>query len=383
MFYTPSVRALPPSLTRAIENKGIDLTVLVVRLGAMGDVLRTIPAVRLLRRAIPRARIFWAVEERWETLLRNHRDLNGLLPLQRRRWDGLLRAPAQWLRLIGEITDFRQNLRDLSPEVAIDFHGNLRSGIVCLSSGAQVRLGYEGHQQKEGNRFFMTHRLPSGDRRTPRMDRNLALVGQLGIEYRLPPNAALPLVESGAEAAAEAIDLLPDPLAPFAVIAPGASPQQAYKKPPAELLAAACHQLHERKIACLVVYGPGEEADARRVVAVAAGSATLAPPTKLSTLAALLSRARIFVGGDSGPLHMACAVSCPVVGIYGPTDPVVNQPWGVPFRTVFPPRRAYTGIKRLDRGSGGFAGLNPDHVRAAVAELSELPRDDPTHSMHE
>lgn len=372
MVYTPAVRALPLSLRRSIESDGTDLTVLVVRLGAMGDILRTIPAVRLLRRALPRSKIFWAAKKQWEMLLNNHSDI-----------DGVVRTPTQWPGLVGEIASFRKELRDLSPGLAIDFHGNLRSGIACLLSGAPVRVGYEGHQQKEGNRLFMTHRLPSGDRRTPRMERNLALVARLGVDLLSPPSADLPLVAAGAEAAGTITGKLPDPAAPFAVISPGASPKQIYKRPPAELLVAACRTLHDCGISPVVVYGPGERADARAVVAAAEGIAILAPPTDLSALAALLGRARIFVGGDSGPLHMACAAGCPVVGIYGPTDPVVNQPWGVPFRTVCPPGRTYTGIKRLDRNAGGFAGLEPGHVGAAVAELVELTRDDPTDPVHQ
>jgi hypothetical protein len=65
------------------------------------------------------------------------------------------------------------------------------------------------------------------------------------------------------------------------------------------------------------------------------------------------------------------------VGIYGPTDPRVNRPWGVPHRTVAPPERAYTGIKRIDRRSGGFAGLGEEPVRRAIAELLRKEGADP------
>jgi heptosyltransferase-1 len=98
-------------------------------------------------------------------------------------------------------------------------------------------------------------------------------------------------------------------------------------------------------------------------------AAVLAPPTDLAVLAALIERARLFVGGDSGPLHLACALGCPVVAIYGPTDPRVNRPWGVPSRVVHPPERRYSGIKRIDRVSGGFEGLDPARVEVAVQEL--------------
>ena len=119
----------------------------------------------------------------------------------------------------------------------------------------------------------------------------------------------------------------------------------------------------------MFVWGPGEESDARRVVELARNESTLAPPTDLRALAALLAKARLFVGGDSGPLHLACAVGCPVIGLYGSTDPVVNGPWGVPSRSLSPPSRLYTGIKRHDRRAGGFAGLDPGQVEFAVDEL--------------
>ncbi len=70
-------------------------------------------------------------------------------------------------------------------------------------------------------------------------------------------------------------------------------------------------------------------------------------------------------------MHLACAVGCPVLGLYGSTDPRVNGPWGVTSRVVFPPDRVYTGIKRKDRAGGGFSGLMPAHVEATVNELLE------------
>jgi len=104
------------------------------------------------------------------------------------------------------------------------------------------------------------------------------------------------------------------------------------------------------------------------VVDRAKGHATLAPPTDLPTLAALTRKARLFIGGDSGPLHLACAVGCQVLGVYGPTDPRVNRPWGVPFRTVFPDGRNYTGIKATDRAQG-FDGLSQDALLRALEDL--------------
>jgi ADP-heptose:LPS heptosyltransferase len=246
----------------------------------------------------------------------------------------------------------------------LDFHGDLRSGVTGLVAGAPVRLGYSGHQQKEGNFLFTTHRVRAGDRRTHRVERNLDLVRAL----ELPDG---PVPDGGLALAAEAIDAaraVAGASEPYAVIAAGVSRRQRYKRPPPVLLAAAAAALAERGVTPLVVWGPGEREDAEEVATRAVGGARLAPPTDLPVLAALLRRARVYVGGDTGPLHLACAVGCPTLGLYGPTDPVVNGPWRVPGIALSPPGRHYTGVKGRDR-RGGFDGLTAELVRGAVEEL--------------
>lgn len=204
------------------------------------------------------------------------------------------------------------------------------------------------------------------------MERNLDVLRLLGLPVEPLPGAALPMVAAGGPAAERIAAGLDCGREGFALISPGASARQAYKKPPAELLVAACERLRAREVRPLVVHGPGELEQAR-AVARRAPAAVVAPPTDLPTLSGLAHRARLFVGGDSGPLHLACAAGCPVVGLYGPTDPQVNQPWGVPFRAVHPPGRRYTGIKRIDRRSGGFAGITANQVEAAIDELLGRP----------
>jgi ADP-heptose:LPS heptosyltransferase len=361
------VRRLPRRVTEALASSGADLTILVIRLGALGDVLRTLLPVRLLRRALPRARIHWVVDARWRSVLEGHPDLDGVVAMPRAEWRALARQVTGWPGLLRAVGTWRRRLVALAPGLALDFHGNLRSGLASFLSSAPVRLGYSGHQQKEGNRWFNTHHCPSGDRRTPRLERNLDLLRALGLATAPLPDSGLRLVAQGEAAALEVLDRIGSGPR-FAVLSPGVSPRQAYKKPPPALLAAAASRLARNDVHSIVVWGPGEEADAERVVALARGDAVLAPPTDLAALAALLARARLFVGGDSGPLHLACAVGCPVLGLYGPTDPEVNRPWGVPHRALSPPGRTYTGIKRLDRRAG-FEGLSADPVIEAVDEL--------------
>jgi ADP-heptose:LPS heptosyltransferase len=365
------VRPLPEHLTRRLSEHGEGLTVLALRMGAFGDVLRTLPAVRLFRFALPDARVYWVVDDRWSEVLAEHPDLDGCFVVPRREWSRLTRSPLRWPSLLRSITRFRREMRAVSPDLVLDFHGNLRSGVLGWLTGAHVRLGYSGPQQKEGNRLFTTHRIAAGPQRMPRMERNLALVGVLGVPVEPLPGGGLPF---SVPCVLEGRDLVAGLIGRgrrYAVIVPGASVKQAYKKPPAPLLAAAARELRSREIHPLVFHGPGEEGDARAVVEASDGAALLAPPTSLEQLAAAVRRAKLLVAGDTGPLHLACAVGCPVVAIYGPTDPQVNAPWGVPHAALSPPGRSYTGVKRLDREAGGFDGITAESVAGAVRDVLE------------
>lgn len=359
-------------MTTVSKNGGIPAgirNVLVIRLGAMGDILRTLPAVRLLRRKMPEASIFWACDDRWSQVLEGHPDLNGLLPLPRRRLDASRSSPSGWLRAAGLVREYRRSMRSVGFDLALDFHGNLRSGLVGVFSGAGIRIGYEGHQQKEGNRWFTTLRVDPGLRRDSRMTRNLKLLAPLGVDPGSIPDGGLPVLPELDTEAAELVRKVLGTVGRYAVISPGVSLSQAYKKPPPELLAAAATRLRRSGIGVLVTHGPGEIRDAENVAALASGAAVVAPPTSLPLLFHLIRNACAFVGGDTGPLHIACAVGTPVLGLYGPTDPAVNAPWNVPNETVFPRDRTYTGIKKIDRAAGGFDGMTGTMVMDALDRL--------------
>jgi len=360
---------LPAPLRDAMAAGGSGISVLVLRLGAMGDIVRTMPAVRLVRRALPQAAIHWAAWAPWTVLLRDHPALDSAIALPRAELSRMAGSPASWPALVSATRGLARELRSRHPGVVLDFHGDLRTGLLGRLSGAGVRVGYEGHQQKEGNRLFTTHRVPAGERRRSRIERNLDLVRALGLPVDALPDAGIAIgaaERSEAQAIAAAAGAAGRS---YAVLNPGASRKQAFKRPPARLFAAAASALTEQGVVPIVVCGPGEEPDADRVIEAANGAVRRAPPTSLKGLAALLRNARLFVGGDSGPLHLACGVGCPVVGLYGPTDPVVNTPWNVPFVALADPQNRYSGIKSEDRSACGFDGLTAEAVGGAVREL--------------
>ncbi len=359
----------PDALIERLRSEGEGLAILVVRLGAFGDILRTLPPVRLIRFALPDARLHWVCDDRWARFLERHPDLDEVVAVPRAEIRDALRAPWRWPRAAAALGRLRERLRRTRYDLALDFHGNLRSGAVARLSGAAVRLGYAGAQQKEGNRLFTTHRVDGGPRRSPRMERNLALVRALGLHDAPLPDAGLAEDERAADAARRIAGAHRGRSSGYAVLNPGASAAQAYKRPPAALFAAAARALRSSGVRSLVVWGPGEEDAAEAVVRAAPEAAVRAPATDLDVLAALLRRARLTVTGDTGPLHLACATGCPVVAIYGPTDPVVNAPWRVPSVSIAPPGRTYSGVKRRDRDAGGFEGITEQAVAEACARL--------------
>jgi len=185
--YTDAVRRLPPFILERLADGGRDLSVLVLRFGALGDIFRTLPAVRLVRSALPHARVTWAVDRRWRIALEGHPDLDEILDLPRFRRDEPPTGPVAWVGF------WRSELRRVRANLVLDFHGNLRSGVAGRLSSAPVRIGHDGHQQKEGNRFFTTHRVEAGPRRVSRVQRNLALLKALGIPCEPLPDAGLVL----------------------------------------------------------------------------------------------------------------------------------------------------------------------------------------------
>jgi heptosyltransferase-1 len=363
------VGTVSKEILEQFRNGGTGLRILVIRLGAMGDILRTLPAVRAIKKVAPDIAIWWACDDRWSQVLEHHPDLDGILPLPRKKMDRERGGVFGWLRVARSTRDYRSLLRRNQFTLSMDFHGNLRSGLVGILAGAPLRIGYAGHQQKEGNHLLTNCHVPSGERRVSRMVRNLSLISQVGIQGRTQLDAGLPVLPGPDREAEKIVASLLTAGPPYVLISPGVSAAQAYKKPPAELLAAAAIALQRRGIGVLVTWGPGEKPDAEKVAELSGHAAIVVPQVDLPVLFHLIRRAILFIGGDTGPLHVACAVGTPVLGIYGPTDPVVNAPWTEINETVFPPAREYTGIKKIDRDAGGFEGLSVQQVQDALSRL--------------
>jgi len=282
--------------------------ILLVRLGALGDVVHAIPVAAALRRAFPGARIDWLVSAK-------HREILDLVPVIDRRL-----VMTDWLGAIGELRRSRY-------DVAIDLQGLIKSALLARLSGAPRVLGFSASYAREGlARLFYTDVFDPGrgglyDPRETRhvVELNLGVLALVGITSA---RAEFP-IEAPPSAAARTI--VEQTGGRYALLNPGAAWPN--KRWPPDRLAAVARELRDRHgLTSVVLWGPGEEALADAVVAEARGAAVLSPKTTIADLVALSRGAALMVSGDTGPTHIATAVGTPIVGLYGPTRPARNGP---------------------------------------------------------
>ena len=287
--------------------------ILIVRLSAIGDVVHGLPVLNAIRERFPQAMLAWVVEEPAAGLLRGHQALDEVVTLAK----GWFKSP----RIAWQL---RRRLCALEPDISIDLQGLTKSAVAGWLSGARRRIGFGDRNSRELSKWFYTERVEATSRH--RIDCYLELLRPLGIE--------------SPEVRFEIPDHRPDRIAAkemvrragcqdgFCVINPGARwPSKRW--PPVRYAAVACHLDEDWGLPSMVVWA-GEEgrAWAEQIVAGSQGHARLAPAMSLAKLAALSRRARLYVGSDSGPLHLAAAVGAPCVGLYGPWPAERHGPYG-------------------------------------------------------
>jgi heptosyltransferase-1 len=287
------------------------MNILIVRLGALGDIVHAVPAAAALRHAFPDARIDWLVEAR-------HRAMVDLV-------SGIDRAVVLERASIAAWIDVARRMREVRYDVAIDFQGLMKSAVLARASGARRVIGLSiWHLREKGARPFYseTYRHTLAEPADHIVRRNLALLRSVGVNDL---TIRFPL----ADIRSPALDEIHAALGgehPFALINPGAAwPNKRW--PPERFGDVAAFLRDIRGLPSFVLWGPGEEGLAGAVVETSNGAARAAPPTRLADLVALSRAASLMVSGDTGPLHIAAAVGTPTVSLFGPTDPQRNGPW--------------------------------------------------------
>jgi lipopolysaccharide heptosyltransferase I len=298
---------------------------LIVRLGALGDIVHAIPVAAAIRRSVPAARIDWLVSAK-------HREILDLVPVIDRRLvindRGGAEGGSSFLSAIRE-------LRSARYDVALDLQGLIKSAILARCSGAPRVIGFSSSYVRERlARPFYTeaHDPGRGGIYDPRETRhvveiNLGLLERIGLTVARP-EFPIDRVESNA-----ARQVAAQTGGRYAIVNPGAA--WLNKRWPAARFASLARELRNRHgLASAVVWGPGEQSLAEAVVSSADGAAVLSPKTTVADLVALARGSAVMVSGDTGPLHVAAALGVPVVGIYGPTRPSRNGPLAAADVTV-------------------------------------------------
>lgn len=330
------------------------MNILIVRLGALGDVVHAIPAAAALRAAFPDARLDWLVEAK-------HREILALVTVLDRVIAVRRASLAGWSEAIRE-------LRQTPYDVALDLQGLMKSAVLARASGAARVIGFSiWHLREKAARPFYSQ-TGSDQVGVHVIQKNLRLLETIGVK---DDRIEFPLahVES---AALRSIRSIVGEGQPFALINPGAAwPNKRW--PPERFGEIAMFLRDVRGIASFVLWGPGEEQLARAVSEASAAAARPAPPTSMADLLALSREASLMISGDTGPLHIAAAAGTPTVAIFGPTDPSRNGPWSADDVVI----SRYEGCgchydRRCRRSSWCLGGVTVAEVTAAIQQRLSL-----------
>lgn len=343
---------------------------LIVRLGSMGDIIHTLPAVTALRQAFPEATIGWVVERKWMELLcaasaarsgprSPQRPLVDFVHVvETKGWRSALLSRQTWQ----EISDTISELRAEKYQVAADFQGAARSALISRWSTAPIIHGVTQPRENVASMFYSRQSEANG---AHVVEQNLSLAEAIaGRRLEVPkiefPHDQAAELESGRK-------LKERNITEFVMINPGAG--WGAKQWPADRYGEVALQLGQKGLKSLINFGPGEGILARAVETSSRGAAE-AISCSLPQLIALTRRARLAIGGDTGPLHLAAALNVPVVGIFGPTDPARNGPFGT-CSTVLRSPSSLTSYSHRQMPDGGLLEITADQVVKATLSLLE------------
>lgn len=322
--------------------------ILIVRLGAMGDILHALPAVAALHAAKPNAEISWMVERRWRDLLPP-----WVLPVlvDTKLWRSQplameTRAALQRLRRHGRY------------DLAIDLQGATKSAVLGRIAGAKTFIG-PAEPREWPARFLYDRSIETRSEHV--IDQAKEIVGAAAeiTAASTPPSAWLPQT---AEAESWAQQFTNER---FATLNPAAG--WAAKQWPADRFGEVAKRLCGEGFRVLVNIGPGEEEIGVAVISASGGQAETISCT-IPQLIALTRHAALFVGGDTGPMHLAAMLGVPTVAIFGPTDPARNGPYYQGTAVVRSPL-SQTSYSHVDRPDPGLMSITVDEVMSAVEKV--------------
>ncbi|NOG83442.1 MAG: glycosyltransferase family 9 protein [Planctomycetes bacterium] len=301
--------------------------ILIVRLSALGDVVDVLPALRSLRYHFPNSKIAWLVEDRACSILSGHPDIDEIIVFPRKRWQRNIFRVTTFFETLSDIVSFYRRLRNESYDFVLDFHGNLKSGIMTRLTGSKNRIGFGRGHCREFNYLFTKYHIYPSQKRIHRIDRNLSLLSSLNIDTQfLKPE--LPLSRECHEYVSTFLETKNISSKPLIIIHPCTSEYGAYKRWSTSNYALVTDMILEKfDVNVVFTWGPNELEIVNEIVNKMNNRATIACETTIKQFVELIRHAVLFIGGDTGPLHIASTLCIPIVAIFGPKDPVIYGPY--------------------------------------------------------
>jgi ADP-heptose:LPS heptosyltransferase len=366
--YTDQIAADPTAESAAsapsAEPVAAPRRVLIILLGAIGDVVRALPLLGRIRRAWPAAYLAWAVEPKSQAVLEGHPWVDELIVYNRRR------APLSFL-------PFLVRVRAGHFDLTLDLQRHLKSGVVAMASGARMRVGFDRSNGKEFNHLFSTRQIAPQPRMRLKVMQYQGFADALGLA---PGPIEFGLVSSDAERARAAATLQGAPRPLLAVILGSSWPSRIYFP---DSIAAVIREMAMARdgspalFPVLIGSGRDEVALANQVIANLAGAPVLnlAGRTSLRDLVAIFAECAAAFGPDSGPMHIAAAAGCPVVSLWGATAPERSAPWGfadLALSGAIPCHPCY--LRECPIGRECMRRIAPAEVAAAIRRALAAPR---------
>lgn len=333
------------------------MRVLILRTSALGDVIHALPVLTALRRHFPEAKIGWVAEEGMAPVLQGHPDLDELLVVRLRHWRRSLAGSN-----LRELRAFFSALDRFAPDAVLDLMGNHKAGVISALTLSDRRIGFaRGFRREPSSAIWINQ--PVVPRGAHSVDRMLSVLDALG----LPPEPADFGGEKLFREEPPAVREIPEGT-PFVLLHPGAG--WANKRYPPAWWGEAARLLHTiTGVPTWVAVAPGEEDLAAGVKAAGGEAVRTVPAPDLPTLAALLRRSRLMLGGDSGPTHLAHALGTPVLMVMGPTDPDRHGPYGAPERALFRRLPCSFCYRRFAETKACLLEIPPRRVAERAAEM--------------
>jgi len=301
------------------------VNILVIKLSAIGDVVHALPFLETLREGFPRARIDWVVEEDASQVLLNHPCLDNVLVSRRKFWQQGLARMNTPISVFQDMAGFVRDLRSVHYDLVIDLQGLFKSGILTALSKGRRKIGMSG--AREGAGLFLNERPVAVDYDQHAVDRYLKVARYLGCN-RAGEGGRIPYGSTEQEAVDRL--LAGHGIKGQSLVAVNPMAKWPTKLWPPQRFAELTSRI-QTELGRQVAFtgGPSDGPAVQDILGMMSTPAlNLVGQTGLKELACLYTRCRLLVSTDTGPMHVAAAMGCPVVALFGPTSPRRTGPYG-------------------------------------------------------